>query len=119
MIFLLLTDTVIGLQNHLNTLAIKSAALDLQVNLDKSNIVIFRNGGYISKKEKWHYIGHDINIVNTYKYLGLFLTTRMTFSSALSDMANRAKKGIIDIVKTLWRLGIVRLFFFLNCLIHR
>ena len=63
----LLSDSIIGLQNQLNTLAFKSAALDLHVNLDKSDFVIFKNGGYISKKEKWHYNGYDINIVYSYK----------------------------------------------------
>ena len=29
----------------------------------------------------------------------------MSFSNALKDMANRARKGVIDILRTLWRLG--------------
>ena len=41
----LLSDTIIGLQNQLNILAKKSTELDLHVYLEKSNIVIFRNGG--------------------------------------------------------------------------
>ena len=47
----LLSDTTVGLQNQLDVLARNCARLDLHVNLDKSNIVIFRNGGYISKKK--------------------------------------------------------------------
>ena len=46
----LLSDTIIGLQNQLDVLARNCARLDLHVNLDKSN-VIFRNGGYIAKRE--------------------------------------------------------------------
>ena len=79
--------------------------LDLYVNLDKTNTVIFRNGGYIAKKEVWYYDGQSISVVNSYKYLGLFLTTRMTFSNAVDEMANKARKGVIDILRTLWRLG--------------
>lgn len=101
----LLSDSVIGLQNQLNVLARKSAALDLQVNLDKSNIVIFRNGGYISKMEKWYFNGQIVTTVNSYKYLGLFLTTRLKFTEALDHMSMKAKKGVIEIFKTLWRLG--------------
>lgn len=101
----LLSDTIVGLQNQLNVLARNCAELDLHVNLEKSNIVIFRNGGYISKKEIWCYNGQNVAIVNSYKYLGFFLTTRITFSTALEEMANKARKGVTDIFRTLWRLG--------------
>ena len=67
--------------------------------------MIFRNGGYIAKREKWFYNGQNITIVNSYKYLGLFLTTRMMFSNALNEMANKARKGVTDIFRMLWRLG--------------
>ena len=100
-----MSDTIVGLQNQLDVLARNCARLDLHVNLDKSNIVIFGNGGYIAKREKWFYNGQNITIVNSYKYLGLFLTTRMTFSNALNEMANKARKGVTDIFRTLWRLG--------------
>ena len=43
----LFSDTVVGLQNQLNILSIVSKRLDLEVNMDKSNIVVFRNGGFI------------------------------------------------------------------------
>ena len=79
--------------------------LDLHVNLDKTNIVIFRNGGYIAKKEVWYFDGQSISVVNSYKYLGLFLTTRMTFSNAVDEIANEARKGFADISRMLWRLG--------------
>ena len=89
----LLSDTIVGLQNQLDVLARNCARLDLHVNLDKSNIVIFRNVGYIAKREKWFYNGQDITVVN--KYLGLFLTTRMTFSNALNEMDNKTRKGLL------------------------
>ena len=69
------------------------------------SIVIFRNGGYISKKGKLFYNGQNNTIVNSYKYLGLFLTTRMTFSNAPNETANKARKGVTDILRMLWRLG--------------
>jgi len=66
--------------------------------------VIFRNGGYISKKKKI-YNGQNSTIVNSYKCLGLFLTTKMTFSNALNEMAIKTRKRVTDIFRTLWRLG--------------
>ena len=52
-----------------------------------------------------YYDGQSISVVNSYKYLGLFLTTRMTFSNAVDETANKARKGVIGILRTLWRLG--------------
>ena len=49
----LLSDTIVGLQNQLDVLARNGGRLDLHVNLDKKkNIVIFRNGGYCDF-QKW------------------------------------------------------------------
>ena len=101
----LLSDTILGLQNQLDVLARNCARLDLYVNLDKSNIVIFRNGDTFPRKKKWFYTGQNITVVNSCKYLGVFLTTRMTFSNPLNEMANKARKGVTDIFRTLWRLG--------------
>ena len=100
----LLSDTIVGLHNQLDVLARNAMKLYLHVNLDKTNNVIFRNGGYIAKKEVWYYDGQSISVVISYKYLGLFLTTRMTFSNAVDEMANKARKGVIDVLRTLWKL---------------
>ena len=41
-----LLETVTGLQNQLNILYRSSENLKLTINLDKSNIIVFRKGGY-------------------------------------------------------------------------
>ena len=46
-----------------------------------------------------------ISVVNAYKYLGICLSTRLSFSHALKDMAARAKIGVANILKLLWSLG--------------
>ena len=102
---ILISDTVSGLQNQLNVLWETANRLSLVVNLDKSNIIVFRNGGHIAACEKWMYGHNMIKIVNVYKYLGVFLSTRLSFSYALNDMTKRAKKGIVAIFKLLWTLG--------------
>ena len=62
-------------------------------------------GDTLPREKKWFYNGQNITIVNSYKYLGFFLTTRMTFSNALNEMVNKARKVVTDIFRTLWRLG--------------
>ena len=101
---ILMSDSVCGLQNQLNILYETANRLGLVVNLDKSNIVVFRNGGYIEWNEKWFYGQSLISGVNAYKYLGICLSTRLTLSHA-SDMPARAKIGVVNILKLLWSLG--------------
>ena len=75
------------------------------VNLDKSNIVVFRNGGHLALREKCFFGDQVLEIVNKYKYLGIYLTTRLTFSPTLDDLASRARKGMLTIAKLLWSTG--------------
>ena len=51
----LLSYTPVGLQNQPNLLARNADSLDLTVNFEKSNIVVFRNGGYFARCKKWYY----------------------------------------------------------------
>ena len=46
-----------------------------------------------------------LKIVDHYKYLGIIFSTGLTFSSALKDMSDRARKGALGILRLLWRLG--------------
>jgi hypothetical protein len=101
---ILMSYSVIGLQQQLNILCNSSRQLGLTVNMDKSKVIIFRNGGYIAAREKWFYNGTKLEVVNQYKYLGIIFSTGLTFSHALNDMASRAKTGIFGILKVLWTL---------------
>ena len=75
----LLSDSVFGLQTQMIVLFNTAKRLDLIINLDKSNIVVFRN-----LKE---------------------FTARLTFSPTLNDLADRARKGMLAIMKLLWSIG--------------
>ena len=101
----LIADSIGGLQNQLNILHEVAIKLDLEVNLNKSNIVVFRNGGHLAKTEKWLFNGENMLVVNAYKYLGIFLTTKLCFTQTFEDLAMKAKKGIIGILRTLWSIG--------------
>ena len=67
----LLSYTPVGLLHQLNLLARNADPLDLTVNLERSNIVVFRNGGYLATCEKWYTIKNVVKVVNAYKYLGV------------------------------------------------
>ena len=94
-----------GLQNQLDNLSRASDGLGLTVNLEKTKIMVFRKGGYLSRREKWFLKGRNIEVVNSYKYLGFTFTTKMSFEVGLEDCCRRAKSKVAEIFKTMWALG--------------
>ena len=101
----LLASTVVRLQNQLNALYVAAKRLGLTVNLDKSKVMVFRKGGYLAAKERWFRGDQKLEVVNTYKYLGLIFSTGHSFTAAMEDTAIRAKKGTIEILRTLKKIG--------------
>jgi len=67
----LISDTVIGLQRQLNTLVEFCTEYDIDVNVNKTNIVVFKRGGRLSQKEKWMFDGERLALVNSFSYVGI------------------------------------------------
>ena len=101
----LLSLTPVGLQTQINNLKLAAESLGLTVNLNKSKILVFRKGGYLGKSEQWHYGNQPIEVVNSYKYLGYTMTTKLSVEIPLAEFAGRAKNKILTIFKTLYKLG--------------
>ena len=97
----LLSDTVIGLQSKLDLLYLQSERLGLEVNPDKTKIVVFRKGGHLSKYESWTYNGNPVEIVNSYSYLGMEFSTRLSFTSSIIPFVAKAKKACFEILRSL------------------
>ena len=90
----LLSHSVISLQRQLNIFRDTVKDLDLIAIFSKSNVIVFKKGGYLAVREKWYFDGIELDVVNQYKYLGLIFSTGLTFAYALEDMAMRAKKNL-------------------------
>ena len=60
----LLSNTIVGLQQQLCVLRDTAKRLLLVDNFEKSQVVIFRNVGYIPARENWFYDGMKLKIVN-------------------------------------------------------
>ena len=101
---ILLSITVVGLQRQLNNLYFAASRHQLKVNMSKTSIIVFRKGGYLARNENWTYGNNNICVVNAYKYLGIYFSTRLSFSHACCDISSRAKKAVISILKLLYRL---------------
>ena len=107
----LISDTITGLQNKLNILYNQCKRLGIEVNLDKTNIVVFRKGGYLSKFEQWTYGENKIKVENSYKYLGIDFSTRMSFINSTAGLVAKAKQCCFQITRSLydidcWDLGL-------------
>jgi hypothetical protein len=101
----LLSSTPAGLQHQINNLERASKDLNLEVNLDKTKIMVFRKGGHLSAVERWSFSGQNVEVVNSYKYLGFLLTTKLSADCACEDSVGRAKGKVLDLMKTMWSLG--------------
>ena len=101
---ILISETVIGLQTQLNSLFSAASRLQLKVNMNKSNIVVFRKGRYLGARERWIYDGCMMRVVNSYKYLGICFSTRLSFYHACQDLVSRAKRALLCIMSKLYRI---------------
>jgi hypothetical protein len=67
--------------------------------------VVFRNGGYLGIRERWFFQGEVMPVVNAYKYLGIYFSTRLSFVAACKDIASKAKRALLAIIKKLCMLN--------------
>ena len=104
---LLLSDTVVGLQNQIDNLKIASERLGLAVNTQKTKVVVFRNGGFLAGHEKWTLGDTALEVVPQYKYLGLILSTKLCTNTVLSDLACKGKAAALQVIRTLKKLAVV------------
>lgn len=68
------SDTVIGLQGLINEIEIFCKTVGVEINLDKTKIIVFRNGGPLKQVEKWFLDGKIIENVSFYKHLNVLYT---------------------------------------------
>ena len=108
----LVSDSPVGLQSKLNLLYEQSNRLGLEVNLEKSKIIVFRKGGRLSRHEKWFFNDIPVEIVNSYSYLGVNFTTKMSLVKCSSAMIAKAKKACYSILRSLSKLNCCNLNIF-------
>ena len=94
-----------GLQNQLNNLKAEADRLKPEVSLAKTSIIVFRKGGHLSRHERWTYGDVELEVVNSYKYLGIALTTKRSTMQAVADFIPKAKRKIITILKALRKIN--------------
>ena len=98
----LLAETSEGLQQSLSALYHYCHSWQFSWQLtDKSKVMIFsKTSRTYSTSNLTFFVGErKIEIVSSIKYLGLVLTSNGSMSSAISTLANQARKALFDLIK--------------------
>ena len=61
----LVGETIIQLQRKINILEKFCRKYGMKVNLDKTKVMVFRNGGKTAKKESFYYLGEKLILPHT------------------------------------------------------
>lgn len=69
----------------------------MKINLGKTKIEVFRNGGPLKNIEKWFYIGNPVEVVSFYRYLGKYFTPKLIWSKTRDMLYKQAIKAISNI----------------------
>ena len=88
-----------GLQKKLNGLGLFAKDKELTVNKKKSQIMIFNKAGR-KGKENFTLDGTKLELVQTYTYLGVEMSSSGSFSTAIREINNKARKALIPLIKT-------------------
>lgn len=101
----LLADTATGLQRLLNLLSEFCVEKGLKCNVKKTKILVFKNGGKLSRNEKWIYNDRPIEIVKCFSYVGLNFTQTNSLFIMAKDQALKGKRVLIPILNKLYQYG--------------
>jgi len=87
-------DTPNDLQNSLDLLSAYCKSWGLEVNPDKSKIVVFRKRGPVKSSEKWTYNNCNLEIVYNFNYLGTVFNNTGSFVLNQSTLAGKGLKAL-------------------------
>ena len=92
-------DTVIGLQKKIDILNKFCIAWGLHVNMDKTEILVFTNGGILRTYEKWYMNGKQLKMSTCYNVLGVLFSTRLPWTKCTGNLASKASKALFVVTK--------------------
>ena len=101
----LFADTKIELQILINRLKLHCDTFKLKINLNKPNVMGFRNGGYLRHYDKWFYDNIPLRVVTYNKYFGLVISSRLSWFVCQKTLAEQAPKALFAIKSKLSQFG--------------
>ena len=92
-------DTVCRLQKQIDSISNFCKELNMKINIEKTKIIVFRNGGALKNSEKWLLEGKRIEVVSFYKYLGVYFTPKLSWSLTVEKLYLQAMKASNTILR--------------------
>ena len=92
----LISESRSGLQSCLDILSDYCLSWKLQVNTDKSKVLIFNSNGKTYKNE-FKYLGVPLETVQQYCYLGIIMKYNGNFNIAISSLVDKARKALFKV----------------------
>ncbi|KAL1448382.1 hypothetical protein WDU94_001910 [Cyamophila willieti] len=86
----------IDLQKKINAMQQYCELNDLEVNIDKSKVVVFRRGGKLSHHDQFYYGTNRLDIVKTYTYLGVVFSSSGCFRLHMEHALSKAKIALAN-----------------------
>jgi hypothetical protein len=66
----------------------------MSINTEKTQVMVFRNGGPLRRNEKWFYNGQCMKTTSHYPYLGLLVSCFMKWQKATCNLAMKGMKSV-------------------------
>ena len=101
----LLSTSKGGLQRCLDKINGFCNKWGLNINPKKSNVMIFNKTGMRPRNLSFTVGGRELPITNRYKYLGTMLSASGSFTAAMENLSDRAKKAYFAVRKVLNKLN--------------
>ena len=89
----------LSLQNALNSLQIFCNDWDMELNVDKTKVVIFGNYRKLPT-ETFTFQNKIVEIVTSYKYLGILFKRDGKFDDCIKDLYNKSLKAMFKLIKS-------------------
>lgn len=98
----LLSDNIVDMQRKIYCLQDFCKKWGLSVNLEKTKMTVFSNGGTLKRAEKWYFGGKPINISTYYSYLGVIFSSRLIWTNCIESLCSKASR-LVSRVRSLCR----------------
>ena len=101
----LIADSPNELQRHITALNKFCKQWKMNVNIDKTKVMVFRKGGRLRHDEKWFLNGKVIECVKSYKYLGVNVSTGNKWGKATTCLAEQGQKALSALIGVSYKAG--------------
>ena len=91
---IILSDSAAGLQKALDALHTYCATWQLQVNCSKTKVVVFGKRKFDPTKFTFKFNGSELELVHSYKYLGLTVSYNGSFKMGVQELTKQASRAM-------------------------